>query len=113
MAQGNRQAVAKRGLTIDKDEKTTIPVGGTEYVQTLNACVFSPDSLGDSLRILWRMIRKDFRADPCLFYKSGREFGVETMPPMPAQADGELLSGTPLTVRVDPLAGRLLIPKRN
>jgi hypothetical protein len=30
---------------------------------------------------------------------------------MPSQADGELLAGTPLTVSVDPLAGRLLIPR--
>jgi diacylglycerol kinase family enzyme len=59
------------------------------------------------------MIRKDFGDDRCLFYKSGRDFRVETLPQMPAQADGELLAGTPLTVRVDPLAGRLLIPKRN
>jgi diacylglycerol kinase (ATP) len=78
----------------------------------LNACVFSPDSLWDAMRILWRMVRKDFRADPCLFYKSGREFRVETTPPMVAQADGELLPDTPLSVSVDPLAGCLLIPKR-
>jgi YegS/Rv2252/BmrU family lipid kinase len=79
----------------------------------LNACVFSPDSLWDALRILWRMVRKDFRPDPCLFYKSGRDFKVETLPHMPAQADGELLDGTPLSVSVDPLAGSLLIPKRD
>jgi YegS/Rv2252/BmrU family lipid kinase len=78
----------------------------------LNACVFSPDNLGDALRILWRMVRKDFGPDPCLFYKSGRDFRVETLPAMPAQADGELLPGTPLSVSVDPLAGCLLIPKR-
>lgn len=79
----------------------------------LNACVFSPANLWDALRILWRMVRKDFSADPCLFYKSGREFRVETVPEMPAQADGELLPPTPLSVSVDPLAGCLLIPKRN
>lgn len=79
----------------------------------LNACVFSPQSHSDSLRILWRMIRKDFGPDPCLFYKSGRDFRIETVPHMPAQADGELLAGTPLTVSVDPLAGSLLIPRRN
>lgn len=79
----------------------------------LNACVFSPDTPWDALRILWRMIRKDFRPDPCLFYKSGREFKVETLPSMPAEADGELLEGTPLSVSVDPLAGSLLIPKRD
>ena len=78
----------------------------------LNACVFSPNSLWDSLRILWRMVRKDFRSDPCLFYKSGKEFRVESFPAMPAQADGELLGGTPLSVSVDPLAGCFLIPKK-
>ncbi|MEO8909185.1 MAG: diacylglycerol kinase family protein [Gemmatimonadaceae bacterium] len=78
----------------------------------LDACVFSPDSLRDSIRILWRMMRKDFSADPCLFYKSGRDFHIETFPPMPAQVDGELLPDTPLSVSVDPLAGTLLIPKR-
>jgi len=79
----------------------------------LNACVFSPVNLWDALRILWRMVRKDFRADPCLFYKSGREFRIETTPEMPAQADGELLlPGTPILVSVDPLAGPLLIPKK-
>ncbi|HEX9221199.1 MAG TPA: diacylglycerol kinase family protein [Gemmatimonadaceae bacterium] len=79
----------------------------------LNACVFSPDSLWDALRILWRMVRKDFSPDRCLFYKSGRDFRVETIPHMPAQADGELLPGTPLSVSVDPLAGSFLIPKRD
>jgi len=78
----------------------------------LNACVFSPANLRDALRILWRMVRKDFSPDPCLFYRSGREFRVETTPEMPAQADGELLPGTPVSVSVDPLAGCLLIPKR-
>lgn len=78
----------------------------------LNACVFSPQNLRDALRILWRMVRKDFSPDPCLFYRSGREFRVETTPAMPAQADGELLPGTPVSVSVDPLAGCLLIPKR-
>ncbi len=79
----------------------------------LNACVFSPDNLWDALRILLKMLRKDFSPDPCLFYQSGREFRVETIPQMPAQADGELLPGTPVSVSVDPLAGCLLIPKRD
>ena len=78
----------------------------------LNACVFSPHNFWDATRILWRMLRKDFRDDPCLFYKSGREFLIETTPPMPSQADGELLAGSPLSVRVDPLAARFLIPRK-
>jgi len=78
----------------------------------LDACVFSPDNLADSFRILWRMLRKDFSPHPSLFYKSGREFRVETIPAMHAQADGEMLPDTPLSVSVDPLAGCLLIPRR-
>lgn len=79
----------------------------------LNACVFSPANFPDALRLLWRMVRKDFRADPCLFYKSGKDFRIETDPGMPAQADGELmLPGTPLSVSVDPLAACLLIPRK-
>lgn len=79
----------------------------------LNACVFSPDNLWDAMRILRRMLRKDFSPDPCLFYKSGREFKIETVPAMAAQADGELLPDTPVSVSVDPLAGSLLVPKRD
>ena len=78
----------------------------------LDACVFSPNNLWDAMRILWRMVRKDFSADPCLFYKSGRDFRIETSPAMPAQADGELLPPSPISVCVDPLAARLLIPKK-
>jgi len=78
----------------------------------LDACVFSPGNLWDAMRILWRMLRKDFSADPCLFYKSGRDFLIETSPSMPAQADGELLPPSPLSVCVDPLAGCFLIPKK-
>ena len=79
----------------------------------LNACVYSPSNFGDAIRILWRLIRKDFSPDPNMFFKSGREFRVETTPDMPAQADGEILSsGTPVSVSVDPLAACLLIPRK-
>jgi YegS/Rv2252/BmrU family lipid kinase len=79
----------------------------------LNACVFSPNDFGDAVRILWKMMRKDFSPDPCMFYKSGREFRVETSPEMPAQADGELLSSvTPISVSVDPLAVSILVPRK-
>lgn len=77
----------------------------------LNACVFSPNNLWDSVRILTRMLRKRFPPDPCLWYKAGREFTIDTVPPRQAQADGELLAHTPHRITVEPLAARLLIPK--
>lgn len=79
----------------------------------LNACVFSPGGLRDAIRITWRLMRRDFRPDPCLYYESGTSFRIETDPPRHAQADGELVGNTPLEVVVEPLAGRILLPRKS
>lgn len=78
----------------------------------LDACVFSPHTLRDAFRIMWRVLRKDFREDPCIFYQSGRRITVETEPPRMFQADGELLGMTPVDVTVEPHAASLLVPAR-
>jgi YegS/Rv2252/BmrU family lipid kinase len=77
----------------------------------MDLCVFSPETLGDSVRVIWRLIRKDFRTDPCVLYRPGRHFRVETEPARSAQADGELVGPTPLEVVVEPRAARLLVPR--
>jgi YegS/Rv2252/BmrU family lipid kinase len=76
----------------------------------LDLCLFSPETFGDAVRVMWRLVRKDFRDDRCLVYRAGREFRVETVPTRAAQADGELLGRTPLVARVEPLAATLLVP---
>jgi YegS/Rv2252/BmrU family lipid kinase len=76
----------------------------------LDLCVFSPGTLRDALRIMWRLVRKDFGDDPCLLYRPGRHFVVDTDPPRQAQADGELLGPTPFEVTVEPRAATLLVP---
>jgi diacylglycerol kinase (ATP) len=76
----------------------------------LDGCIFSPRSLADALRIVWRMLRHDFRSDPCVLYCRGRDLRVETVPTLSAQADGELLGTTPFRAVVEPLAARLLVP---
>ncbi len=78
----------------------------------LDACVFSPRTVADALRIMWRLIRADFRSDPCMLYSAGRTARVDTTPSLPWQADGELMGMTPFTVVVEPRAARLLVPKR-
>ena len=79
----------------------------------LDLCVFSPRTLRDSVRVLWRLFRKDFRSDACVLYVPGRRFRLETVPPRTAQADGELIGPTPLDITVAPLAALMLIPRRN
>jgi len=79
----------------------------------LDLCVFSPRHSPDVVRIAWRLFRRDFKTDASLLYRSGREFRIECDPPQLYQADGELLGTTPYSVRVEPLAARLLVAKRN
>lgn len=76
----------------------------------LDACVFSPRTLGDALRIVRRLLRGRFENDPCMLYVRGRDIRVETTPPLQWQADGELMGTTPFEVVVEPLAVRLLVP---
>lgn len=78
----------------------------------LNACVYSPRNAVDAVRILWRMARKDFRPDPCVFYAAGSVFQLETVPPRVGQADGELIGLGPFSISVEPLAARVLVPSR-
>ena len=78
----------------------------------LDLCVFTARTIPDAIRIVWRLLRRDFRMDHRTFYASGTEFRVETDPPLRFQADGELLGQTPFEVRAEPLAAVLIIPKR-
>ncbi|MBA3673257.1 MAG: diacylglycerol kinase family lipid kinase [Gemmatimonadaceae bacterium] len=78
----------------------------------LDLCIFSPRGLGDSMRIMWRVTRRDFRPDPAILYRKGTHFRIETDPVLTMQADGELLGPTPADITVEPRAVRLLIPHR-
>lgn len=78
----------------------------------LDACIFSPNSLADALRLVRRMARRDFAVpDPCATYASGRRIRVETNPPRPWQADGDVLGTTPFSAVIEPLVVRLLVPR--
>ncbi len=78
----------------------------------LDLCVFSPGGLTDAVRILWRLSRKDFRNDPCMLFRAGAVFRIETDPPCQAQADGDLIGPTPFGARVEPHAATLLVPRK-
>jgi YegS/Rv2252/BmrU family lipid kinase len=78
----------------------------------LDCCIFSPAHLGDAMRIMWRVTRRDFRPDRSILYKKGTRFRITTDPVLTLQADGELLGPTPADVTVEPLAAHLLVPQR-
>ncbi|MBI3792975.1 MAG: diacylglycerol kinase family lipid kinase [Gemmatimonadetes bacterium] len=76
----------------------------------LDLCVYTPRDPVDAARIMWRLFRADFRADPQLYFMKGREIRLETDPPQLAQADGELLGREPQLIRVESGAALLLAP---
>jgi diacylglycerol kinase (ATP) len=77
----------------------------------LDACIYSPRSLRDAVRIMWRLLRKDFRSDDAILYRSGRQIRIEADPRQEVEADGELVGTTPLEVEVVPLGALFLVPR--
>lgn len=77
----------------------------------LDVCIYSPRTIADAARILWRMLSGGVGEDRCVRIISGRHVTISTDPPRPMQSDGELLGTTPVEIRVLPAAVRLLSPR--
>ena len=77
----------------------------------LDVCVYSPRSVVDAGRILARMLFGGVSDDRCVRIIRGRHIRIETDPPRPMQADGELLGVTPVEITVDAGAVRMLVPR--
>ncbi len=76
----------------------------------LDVCIFDPVTMIDVVRVARKLMFRDFSPDPAMTYLQGTHILVETDPPFPAQADGELVGETPFLATVEPLAARLLVP---
>ena len=76
----------------------------------LDVCVYSPRSRFEAARIFWRMLRGGVSRDCRVRIIRGQHVRIETDPPRPMQADGELLGLTPVEIRVEPSAVRVLVP---
>jgi YegS/Rv2252/BmrU family lipid kinase len=81
------------------------------YDGMLDLSVYCPETIRDAVRIAWRIVRKDFRADPCMLFGRGRRIRVACGSERPFQADGDLLGMTPFEVTVDPRAATFLVPR--
>jgi YegS/Rv2252/BmrU family lipid kinase len=78
----------------------------------LDVCIFDPGSIWEAVRIMRKLIFRNFRPDPAIGYLTGRRIVVETAPARLVQADGDLVGETPIRVTAEPLAGCLLVPQR-
>lgn len=77
----------------------------------LDIAVFAPRHLPDMAGILWRMATRRFAGDDRMFFLQARRVRIETDPPVAIQVDGQVRGQTPFEVEIDPLAGRILVPR--
>jgi len=77
----------------------------------LDVAVFAPRHLPDMAGIVWRMATKRFAGDDRMFFLQARSVRIETDPPVATQVDGQLRGETPLVAEIDPLAGRIMVPR--
>ena len=77
----------------------------------LDVCIFDPVSIADVIRVSRKLMFRDFSQDSAMSYLQGSHILLETEPPLPAQADGEMIGDCPVMASVEPLAARLLVPQ--
>ncbi len=77
----------------------------------LDVCVFAPRNLPEMARIVWRVARRQFGGDDRMIFLQAREILIESDPPLAVQVDGEPQGETPIAAEIEPLAGRILVPK--
>jgi YegS/Rv2252/BmrU family lipid kinase len=80
----------------------------------IDVCVIRARSLVDFVRLGWHVLLFQHRADPNVTYLSAtREVTIEASPPLPVQADGEVVGQTPVTIRVVPGVVRVVVPGKD
>jgi YegS/Rv2252/BmrU family lipid kinase len=88
----------------------TLGEGITHDDGVLNVCIFDPPRFPDAVRVMRKLLLRDFRPDPAISYLAGKNIRVETIPPRIAQADGDLIGQTPFSVVTEPSAGCIIVP---
>lgn len=124
---GRRYTIVVDGERIrPRAVQVLIANGGTLGVQPLrwgpgisprdgrvNVVVVSPRAARDYLKVAWAAVRGKHRESQNLRYLTARESVIVTTdPPLPVQADGEIIGNTPIHVRVVPRAVHVVVPRK-
>ena len=76
----------------------------------LDLCVFSPGTAADAARVAWKLLRKDYRADPCMVYRAGRHFRIRDGPAAAGTGRRRAGWGTHRLTWWSSRAAKLLVP---
>ena len=61
--------------------------------------------------MLTRVVFQKYSGDDRMIFLQARRVSVESDPPVAAQIDGEPRGETPIVAQIEPLAGRILVPR--
>ncbi len=90
----------------------TLVPGGRMDDGRLDGLIIAAATRRESFLALGAILRRRQKSSGFFEFFSGREIEVEADPPLPVQADGELLGETPFHVKVWPGALRVLVPAK-
>ena len=77
----------------------------------IDVAIYAPRNLPEVARILWRVARRQFGGDERMIFFQARKVRIEADPPVAIQIDGEPRGETPIEAEVEPLGGRILVPR--
>lgn len=77
----------------------------------LDVAVFAPRHLPDMAAMLWKVAVRRYSGDERMLFLQAQKVRVESDPPVLAQVDGEARGETPIEAEIEPLAGRILVPR--
>lgn len=77
----------------------------------LDVCIYAPRNLPEVARMLWRVARRQFAGDDRMIFFQARKVSIHSDPPVAIQIDGEPRGETPIEAEMEPLVGRILVPR--
>lgn len=77
----------------------------------IDVCIFAPRNLPEVARMLWRVARRQFGGDDRMIFLQAKKVRIDSDPPVAIQIDGEPRGETPIEAEIEPLSGRILVPR--
>jgi len=77
----------------------------------IDVCIYAPRNLPEVAGLLWQVVRRQFSGNERMIFLQARKIRIESDPPVSIQIDGELRGETPIEAEIEPLGGRILVPR--
>ena len=77
----------------------------------IDVCIYAPRNLPEVAGLLWQVARRKFAGNERMIFLQARKIRIESDPPVAIQIDGEPRGETPIEAEIEPLGGRILVPR--